>query len=83
MEHKQDGQDNQNTSETPEGNEDTNNMSLLKGVTNPPQVLDKHGSAATDVEESEPSKPSLADQYDRAETKSSPADDGTSVNDPV
>ena len=82
VEHKQDGQDNRNTetkqmdtSESPEGNEDTNNMSPLKGVTNPPQVLDKHGSAATDVEESEPSKPSPADRYDWVETKSSPTDD--------
>jgi len=63
------------TSETPEGHGDMNNMSTQTGVTNPPQVLDKHGNATIYVNESETQNPSPVDCYDRTENKSSPTDD--------
>ena len=61
VEHKRDGLNSRiaeitqmDTSETPEGNENTNNTSLLNRETNPPQVLDKHSSVTNYVKESEP-----------------------------
>jgi hypothetical protein len=81
-EHKQDGQDNlctetsqMETSETPECMEATNNMKTLNGGTNHQQVLHKHNSATTEVEDSEPNSESLNDRYDRTENKSPPTDD--------
>jgi len=55
------------TSETPEGHGDMNNMSTQTGVTNPPQVLDKHGNATIYVNESETQNPGPVDRYDRTE----------------
>jgi hypothetical protein len=81
VEHKQDGQDNlctettqMETSETPGYNEATNNMKTLNGGNNH-QVLHKHNSVTTEVEDSEHSSESLNDRYDRTENKSPATDD--------
>jgi hypothetical protein len=56
-------------------NEAINNTRTLTSGTNHQQVMYKHISVATDVEDSDPSKESLNDRYDRTETKFPPTDD--------
>jgi hypothetical protein len=63
------------TTEIPGCNEDTNNTRTLRGGTNHQQVMHKHSSVMSDVEDSDPSKESLNDRYDRTENKSPPTDD--------
>jgi len=82
IEHKRDGQEKlctetfqMETSEIPGSNEATNNTRTLTGGTNHQQVMHKHSSVTTEVEDSDPSKESLNDRYDRTENKSPPTDD--------
>jgi hypothetical protein len=82
FEHKKDGQENlcaetsqMETSEIPRCNEATNNTRTLTGGTNHQQVMHKHSSVISEVEDSDPSKESLNDRYDQTENKSPPTDD--------